>query len=343
MAERRIWEELSVYESHDFVGKWYKIRHGRTLNAVRTREIASSFTQGREYFASAKGAATSVRPLLFYYGVLSLSRGLILLLDRTKTEATLKPSHGLEVVDWQGTLAQGLDKVLELKVRATNGTFAELARATGNMQATAWWIAPDMNIGYYSANFASPNFLADGSILTLDDIASRDHRFLALYSLTTGRRTKVHLSEIVSDPNGVQVSVLPMQGGSKLIVENNFGWPTGVIVRDRGAARRLPIPNFYVTLPGTEPSILKTKLPVSQYTQNDGMFLLEDLPNGDRMSELLRTFLLSYYLGMLVRYFPSRWIALLRNEKGDVAQPLLIAAVNAVEADFPELVVANLS
>lgn len=86
MAERRIWEELSVYESHDFVGKWYKIRHGRTLNAVRTREIASSFTQGREYFASAKGAATSVRPLLFYYGVLSLSRGLILLLDRTKAD-----------------------------------------------------------------------------------------------------------------------------------------------------------------------------------------------------------------------------------------------------------------
>ena len=68
------------------------------------------------------------------------------------------------------------------------------------------------------------------------------------------------------------------------------------------------------------------------------MFILEDFPNGDRLSELLRTFLISYMIGMLVRYFPSRWIALLRNEKGDLAQPVLMASVNAVERDFPTLI-----
>lgn len=136
MKGRQIWEKVSVFESHDFVGKWYRGRHGRTLNAIRTREIASCFTQGREYFTSAKIAATSVRPLLLYYGVLSLSRGVILLRDRTKTEANLKPSHGLEVVQWQGTLSGGIEKVLELQVRATTGTFGELASASGNLQAT---------------------------------------------------------------------------------------------------------------------------------------------------------------------------------------------------------------
>jgi hypothetical protein len=53
--------------------------------------------------------------------------------------------------------------------------------------------------------------------------------------------------------------------------------------------------------------------------------------------------MLSYFLGMLVRYFPSRWIALLRNEKGDVAQPILIAAVNAIETDYPILAAGSLA
>ena len=93
------WEELSTFESRDYVGKWYPGRHGRQLNAARTSEIASCSTQGREYFVAATVAANSVRPLLHYYGVLSLSRGVILLRDKSKNEERLRPSHGLDVID----------------------------------------------------------------------------------------------------------------------------------------------------------------------------------------------------------------------------------------------------
>lgn len=341
--ERRTWEELSIFESHDYVGKWYDARHGRSLNAVRTREIASCFTQGREYFASAKSAATSVRPLLLYYGVLSLSRGVILLRDRTKTEANLKPNHGLEVVDWQGTLSGGIDKVLELKVRATAGTFAELASASGNLQFTGWWSGPSLSSGLYHAELNPPKFIGDGTTLTLDHLVSRDHRFLTLYERTTGRLTCVHLSEIVADATGVEVSIFHFSNSAnKATVETCFGWPAGTIVDERTSARRMPIANYFVHLPGADLNALKSSLPATQYTGGEGMFVLQDFPNGDRLSELLRTFLLSYFLGMLVRYFPSRWIALLRNEKGDVAQPILMAAVNAVETDYPGLVLGTL-
>jgi len=339
MTERKIWEELSLFESHDYVGKWYSDRHGRVLNAGRIRELASCFAQGREYFASATGSATSVRPLLLYYGVLSLSRGVILLRDRNKSESSLKPSHGLEAIDWQGTLASGIGNVLDLRIRATNGTFGELVAAAGNVQLTGWWSGPTLTSGTYHAQLPPPRFVNDKSEITLDGLASRDHRFLGLYQRATGKLNRVHLAEIVADHTGIEVSVFAFANAApKATVETRFGWPSGTVVQDRTSARRLPIANYYVRLPGTDLNALKTLLPASHHDGGDGTYILEDFPNGDRLSELLRTFLLSYFLGMLVRYFPSKWIALLRNEKGDAAQPVLIAAVNAIEKDFPRLV-----
>jgi hypothetical protein len=73
------------------------------------------------------------------------------------------------------------------------------------------------------------------------------------------------------------------------------------------------------------------------------MFIVEDLAHRDRLSELVRSFLLGHILGMLVRYYPSRWISLLRNEKGDAALPCQKAIASAVAADFPRLVVEALS
>jgi len=343
MKERRIWEELSRFESHDYVGKWYLRRHRRTLNSARIREVTSCFTQGREYFASATNAATSVRPLLLYYGVLSLSRGVILLLNSAKSESNLRPSHGLEVVDWQGTLASGIANVPDLRIRATSGTFGELA-ATRNLQSTGWWSAPSLAIGTYYAEYPMPRFVGDDSEMTLDDLLSRDNRFLSLYTETTGRPSRVHLGEIVADKDGLDVSIFSWGHGiSQAIAESRFGLPSTTKFQVRSATHRLPIENYYVRLQGSDLNALKLLLPATQYVGGDGMFVMEDFSNGDRLSELLRTFLLSYFLGMLVRYFPSRWISLLRNEKGDVAQPLLIAAVNAVGSDYPTLVVGSLS
>lgn len=128
------WRELSLFESHDYVQSWYRKRHERSLNAARTREITSCFAQGRAYFDSARAASVTVKPLLLYYGVLALARGQIMLLDRTKQEATLRPSHGLEVVDWQNILSGGIANVMDLGVRATSGTFSELAAAVPNRQ-----------------------------------------------------------------------------------------------------------------------------------------------------------------------------------------------------------------
>jgi YaaC-like Protein len=330
------WERLSLFESHDFVDSWYSKRNGRSLNSQRVKEITSCFAQGREYFSSAANAAKSVRPLLLYYGVLSLSRGTILLRNTQKSEASLKPSHGLEAVDWQGTLSTGINEVLNVKIRSTAGTFAEFIDAVDNHQDTGWWTAQTLTLGQYRVIYNKPLFMTDGSLLSLDDLLSRDQRVGLFYKEITGREAKWHPAEIVAHDDAVEISFYAFTNGpGKEVFENGFRWPEGAQLHHRGTCRRLPIPNFYITIPANDLNVIKTALPMSQYRGGDAFDVIEDFENGDRLSQLYRTYMMSYILGMLVRYYPSRWIALLRNEKGDAAMPLLVSAMNAVESDFP--------
>ena len=131
------WQSLSRFESYDFVARWYKKAHERAPKAAKISQINACFTQGREYFANAATAAMSVKPLLLYYGILSLSRGVILANHPYKKEESLMPSHGLEQVDWQHTLSGGIKNVLELRIRSTAGTFSELVEVCHNLNNTS--------------------------------------------------------------------------------------------------------------------------------------------------------------------------------------------------------------
>ncbi|SEC38493.1 YaaC family protein [Rhodobacter sp. 24-YEA-8] len=336
------WETLSMFESRDYVEAWFHNRHGRQLNARGAQSINTCFIQGREYFDAAAVAATSVRPLLLYYGVLSTCRGLIMLRNPSKKEESLRQSHGLEAVDWGGTLSGGIDKLLNVRIRATNGTFGELVESVGNVQNTTWWSSPGMREGSYYAAFPRPAF-ADGAYeLTLDDLISRDHRLLSLYPQTTKRTAKVHIGELVATKGrGVDVTLYGLSS-TEDDIRNRFGQPANRAV-NVALGRRLSIPGAHFLVDGPDLNVLKSELPLVQFSGNDGMFIVEAFPSGDRLSELLRSFLLSYMLGMLVRYHPSRWVALLRNEKGDAAQPCLKAVSRALADDFPRQIVEALS
>ena len=112
----KIWNELLQYETRDLVERFVKKRHGKELNANRALQITSNFIQGRAYFESAEKASFTVRPFLQYYGVMALSKGLILSLDYSKTEAQLKSSHGLEVKNWKEIIKSKQYENLEISI-----------------------------------------------------------------------------------------------------------------------------------------------------------------------------------------------------------------------------------
>ena len=111
------WQSLSRFESYDFVTRWYEKAHHRKPSAAKVSQINTCFIQGREYFSNGTSSAMAVKPLLLYYGALSLSRGVILANNPKKKEESLKPTHGLEPVGWQGTLKGRISNVLELQMR----------------------------------------------------------------------------------------------------------------------------------------------------------------------------------------------------------------------------------
>src|SRR2546421_5881449 len=127
------WERLSLYESRDLLSRFYQKRHSRKLEEEKTYEIIAHLAQGRGFFASARQSSELVHPLLLYYGVYALSKGLILFLDTSLRECSLPPSHGIVAEGWQNALSQGIDKLPDLPLKITGGTFGVLSKATSNI------------------------------------------------------------------------------------------------------------------------------------------------------------------------------------------------------------------
>ena len=164
------WHEISRFESNDLVKIWYEKTHGKSPPADKISQINAFFKQGREYFNNAAGADMSVKPLLLYYGVLSLSRGTVLLLDISKKEESLKKKHGLEVVDWGHTLSGGIKNVLELKIKATDGTFRELVDVCPNIHNEQCFYFPTKTKVVVDHDLGPIKFASDGGLLSLDDL-----------------------------------------------------------------------------------------------------------------------------------------------------------------------------
>ena len=49
--------------------------------------------------------------------------------------------------------------------------------------------------------------------------------------------------------------------------------------------------------------------------------------------------MVAYVLGMLTRYYPTHWIALIQGDKGDAMWPTINRAQHFVETSYPELVI----
>ena len=339
MVESIHWNTISRFESHDFVAKWYRKAHRRSASSAKVGQINACFAHGREYFRNAVGSEMSVKPLLLYYGVLSCCRGVILANDPEKKEESLKPRHGIEIVDWQKTLSGGIKNVLELQVRATDGTFRELVNVCWHLKTVHRFQGPTNQLGSSGQALGDVRFATDGSRMTLDDLISRVLQTGLAYPELTGRRAKMFGgARIASHPPGVHLA-FPLVGipeelskladGRRVRIGSSNQVAPGLRQGDDAKDTLIFVRHGDETHPDA--------FPVSHYGgEGEYMVVMLDFPNGDKLSEFIKLYLVSYILGMLVRYHPSIWTALLRNDKGDFAQPLLVDAVAAIEHDFAQ-------
>ena len=290
------WQSLYLFESYDYVARWYEKAHKRRPNAAKISQINACFIQGREYFSNATSSAMSVKPLLLYYGALSLGRGVILANNPNKKEESLKKSHGLEPCDWQRTLKGGIKDVLELAIRTSGGTFSELVEVCYNLNTMYKFLGPTDRLGSDGHDLGDIKFVTDHSILTLDDLISRLLQTAGMYEEITGRPSKLFWGcRIASHPPGTHFA-FPLVGipselrklsnGKNIIIGSSNQIAPGFRQNDDAGDTLIFVHQDRATY-----ELAKKLFPVSHHSSGEFMSVVLDFPNGDRMTEFFKLYL----------------------------------------------------
>ena len=326
---QEIWQQLLSLESQDITQRRFARIHARDLNARRAREINAAAKQASEYFRNAGGADYSVRPLLTFYGVASLSRALLLLLKIGAGEEGLTPSHGLETVCWgdvlSGDTAAGLAKLGDLKIRRRAGLFSDFVTHTNNR----------ISIHVNSAG-------VDGYLCY--QIPDRDAEFSLtdlLSRVPDLQRDYSNISTVVRYAAATEMTYSPDRGFRVKLREESFS-------KFRTAYEKLGYnvacdDGWCILTCSAETFTKEPPLFIHTYVHKafhsiPNLFLADPFPGGARYSQLCVTYMLAYILGMLVRYYPTHWMSLIHGDRGDSLWPTLNRAQQFVEHSYPELV-----
>ena len=324
------WQRLLSMETRDAVGAWHTRIFASELNARRIKEITSSAKQAREFFRNSEGSDNSVKPLLSFYGVASLSRATLLLLKKGSGEASLTPGHGIETVGWattlSGEISTGLTGLESLRIKTCGGLFSEFMRETNNRMC--------MHVNFSSVDWEIAYDLPlIGEELTLGDLLSRIPDLLNEYKRIPRVSNHAYVNSMTyTEQDGFYARVNAKMFKTFQDSYEALGFSAKYDgdwcdVRASKEVFSAKPPQFMHTY------INKTfgSIPTLQ--------IVKPFESGTRYSQLAVTYLLSYCLGMLARYFPTHWVSLFSADKGDRLWPVMNSAQKYIDTSYPELVV----
>lgn len=325
-----IWQKLLALESQEVVKSMFFKINGNQLNTRRAKEINSSAKQAREYFRNASLSSFTVRPLLVFYGVSSLSRSLTLLMKKRGGEEGLIAGHGIATEDWSnilsGDLNISLKKIGDLKVKTTSGLFTDFINETDNiMNFHVRSSGIDWKLNYskppqeheitFSQLLSRLPDLQQGFNQIPEDALYTNINEMS-YSIEEGFKCKVRTSNL--KPFKAWFN----ENSYKVLEEGD--WTT---IQSESENFKANAPQF-----------------VHSYVQKTfgsipSLYLSKPFQCDVNYSQLGMTFLSSYYLGMLVRYYPTQWTQLINGGSGDNYWPTINRLLGYIEQAFPELVV----
>lgn len=266
----------------------------------------------------------------------TLSRGLVLFLSPRLRETQLKEGHGLDRRSWKQVLHSSPVSFADLAVRPSSGLFRHLLNVAGEKsyfrhRSPEVNVATNMPVPDIGAEFTFGNIAA--RIPDLSDQYAAWHGirppFVPIVSFNradSGLRYEFELPKNLLGPASMSVPELSELGVETLFPEDNC-------------------PNLSVN--GTGDSVVVSYdqpfLPfLAQQTEHAGkshIVIYSPLESKQYFNPLAASFMLSYILGMLCRYFPTTWVNLTRSEKGDAVYPLVVRASDWIQWIFPALVI----
>jgi len=321
-----IWHYLREFESKEIIKRFILNKYSYNISTEKAIEINSAFIQGREYFTSSQDADISVRPLLLYYGIVSLSRGLILLLDKNSREQNIKPSHGLKIINWQQICKTG--QFEDIIVKSNNGTFTELINAT-------------KNICNFRANSSGVSWMV---ALPIPPI-SLTFRFkeVAFYfpdlnqSVNAWLETMIPYRKLNNYKQQADTQIIKISGKqdnelfTKIFPEKTFGKievnPIGndCIIKIKSGK----IPNF-------------CQLWESAFQIIGDVCIIPPFENGNYFNTLSTMYMSSFILGTISRYYPSTWNNINKGITKDSIMPFTVNLMDLIHDKYPTCVLEYL-
>lgn len=328
--DQEIWQQLLSLESSDLTRQWFSKIHGRELSTRRVKEINSAAKQSREYFRNASNSNNSVRPLLTFYGVASLSRSLLLLLKREGGEETLATGHGLTTVDWgeqlSGDPSIGLQALLKLKIQTSSGLFSDFVKETKNRLC----IHINSSGVQWGIDYDIPE---QGKQITLGDLIARIPDLFMDYSNISPDIRYSPIGGLSFDQqDGFKADVRGEHFINFKDAYQNMGYK--IEIQEKLSTISCDAETFQRATP----------LFIHAYVQKTfgtipNLHIAEPFEDSIAFSQLGITYMVAYYLGMLVRYYPTHWISLSQGDRGDGLWPTINRAQHFVEQTFPELTI----
>lgn len=343
---RDSWERLSLYESRDLLSRFYQKRHGGQLSGGKANEIIAHLAQGRGYFSIARQSSELARPLLLYYGVYALSRGLILFLDAKLHESGLPQSHDIVAEDWKNVLSGGIDKLPDLPLKITGGTFEVLSKVTNNVDRCFIYGVPISYLPDYLLSRAGTTIIKTPTTINIKMVLERVPDLSNIFATTFGSSPKCFqaMPVIISENTQTDVHILETKLGLPDAgdIRSAIGLPADFPLSSSETVGRFEVKNIFYRINHLSRSELLAKLPPTKSDKEGNAYIVGPLPDGLNLSLLSMLYLIAYSMGMLARYFPSKWLLLLNSSKGDFAFPLMKSATTIIEDRFPQLVLQEL-
>lgn len=343
------WTYLSLFESSDLIQDFYFKKHGNKLKDKEAKEITSSFAQGREYFKSASNASDIVKPLLLYYGVSSLSRGLIYFLHDYKSDNNINlSSHGLKTNSWGSFLSRDIKKLPELKIKLTkDGTFRKLYELTNRKINSVVYTGPfpkQIRIERPHVKTLKPLEIFE---ISLKELVSRVPELIPLYPITFKESPNCFKSLVFFSSENTQTSFCVFETGlndEEAKIRQILQFDNDVTSSYRLDSHFLGnIKHFNFLVKHSNLQDLIDKSPVILNSVDGNTYLMGKYNNDIEFSQIDILYMIAFSMGMLVRYHPSQWSSLIGRQDGDKIYPILKAAIEHLEFTFPQLIVNELT
>lgn len=211
-SNQEIVDYIGLLRSPEYVAAFARKRLSVSLTPQTVANIAASFAQGIAYFISAEQASIQIKPILQYYGILNLVKGLCGLRTPPEEGPIHVRSHGLSRDSWDTRLARESPEYLDLEVVTTTregGAFRQaISRAWHRnvVDAESMYRGPPWRVTFIQ-QLGTPKFVQPNSRIRLREVLSRSRYVADTFATVAGESPRIHPVHMVAGSG--QVGLYP--------------------------------------------------------------------------------------------------------------------------------------